>query len=840
MKRTKYVCLVLAILMAMSFVLTACQDAVPTTGKPAASSKPASKPSEPSSKPTVPNAPSSVPTEPHVHAYGQWTVPETGIPTADAAGSAVCSCDCGDAKTMDLPPLSDERYMITDNTATTEAPGTGTYTIELEGVQVRFTAPTPVKVPEYEDVVSSPDFEAAMNIAGGSGTKITEDLTMGKFTFGSGCYFEIKNTKYFDDGNVNTQKKDITIRLEGTVNAIKFDARGATGSGCVITIVNTETGETVFTSDEIANSVLVEAIEIRDLPAGTYVLKTSGSCRIGDFTITERVLKAEATAIEVKALTNKFLAVRPVGTDTITVELVYANGRRDAVSASEFTTDIESLDNTVSGKHTITVTHTATGFTDSYEIILYKVDSIRFADHILSSDRVTLPVQKLYLAGSIYNNVSNTAIIATCSAAGVEGTEEFVLGNLEVSYTDATPDNKQITAYCEPSICNGEGATAVLPIEIIELTAQVNKLHVIVDANAAAVSEDPVTHIVTVKNVNDALMLLKLMEAPASERKTITLRPGTYFEKVDISIPNLSMVAEEGAKAEDIVIVYNALNGLTDPSGKNGYSTDGSATFSLRAEAEGFYGKGFTLQNYYNTHELYEASKAIAGSGTQAVACLVRADKVIFEDMRFSSYHDTLYAENGRHVYRNCYIEGRTDYIFGNNATCYFTGCTIRSLGAGLKEKNGGYVVATKGGNSSQNVDYGYIFDGCIFEGDENVQSGSVSIARGWDKFMTVMIMNCQLDDSFSLEAYGDTSSPLNDRYGKMNADPVFTRLYEYNNTGDGALTQAMIDSAVDGLIDMVCTVATEGFARVCADFAVIFAAENGSFRYSDAWNGQL
>ncbi len=805
----KILCLILALALCLG-ALSACQGQTP----------------QPTDAPTQA-------TQPHIHSFGPWEV--LARPTVDMPGAAQSQCECGQVQTLTLPVLTDSGYTLTDNTATTQAPGTGTYTIELEGVSISFSAPTPVKEPEYEDVMTSPDFMAALALAGGEKAKSGEDITLGKFTFAAGVYFESSNTSYFDNGNVNTQKKDITFILQGSVNSIQFDVRGASSSGCVMTILRLVAGGEpvqVYQSKELASGDLLEGVSVKDLEPGTYVIQTSGSARIGDFYLIERMEKSEPVAIEAKTTVDKFLAGRNLNAGTLSVELVYGNGRRDTVPASAYTTDLANVDANTPGKHTVTVTHTPTGFTASYDILIYTVESIRLSDHSLDTSRVTHPVQKLYLAGGSYDNYKNLAVIATCSAPGVEGKEEFVLREGEYTCTPATLDDPQV-AVTTPS-----GAYACYEVTILHLTDRASNTQVVVDQNA--IPGQGIDGVVTVKSINDALMLLQLLEAPADQRKTITLCPGTYREKVDVSMPNLSVVAAQGAKAEDIVVIYDALNGIMDPSGTSAYSTDGSATFSLRQQAVNFYARGFTIMNYYNTHELYEQSKQIAGAGTQAVALLVRSDKALFENMRLSSYQDTLYAENGRHIYRDCYIEGRTDYIFGNNATAYFVGCQIQSIGAGLEEKNGGYVVTTKGGKDGAQVKYGFIFNGCSFTGDENVQPGSVSVARGWDKYMTMMVMNSSLDDSFSLEAYGDTASPLNDRYTKMNADPVAAQLFEYGNTGDGALTQDLIATAENGVIPGICSVPDEAAAKEYADFSLIFAATNGGITYADAWDGTV
>ena len=144
-----------------------------------------------------------------------------------------------------------------------------------------------------------------------------------------------------------------------------------------------------------------------------------------------------------------------------------------------------------------------------------------------------------------------------------------------------------------------------------------------------------------------------------------------YKEKVEITMPNivlttgnLDMSTEfdftyENAKPlydSLAVIEFDALNGLLDPSEKVSYSTDGSATVSVRPSAENFKAEFVTFKNTYNTAELYEEAKIVAGNGTQGVAALVQADKAIFARCYFTGYQDTLYAQIGRQYYDSCLI----------------------------------------------------------------------------------------------------------------------------------------------------------------------------------------
>jgi hypothetical protein len=58
-------------------------------------------------------------------------------------------------------------------------------------------------------------------------------------------------------------------------------------------------------------------------------------------------------------------------------------------------------------------------------------------------------------------------------------------------------------------------------------------------------------------------------------------------------------------------------------------------------------------------------------TGGQAVALQVSGNQVAFYDCKFRGKQDTLYDHRGRHYFRNCYIEGSIDFIFGDGLSLY-------------------------------------------------------------------------------------------------------------------------------------------------------------------------
>jgi len=66
------------------------------------------------------------------------------------------------------------------------------------------------------------------------------------------------------------------------------------------------------------------------------------------------------------------------------------------------------------------------------------------------------------------------------------------------------------------------------------------------------------------------------------------------------------------------------------------------------------------------------APHAKAGeSGAQAVAIVIGGDMAAFYGCGFVSSQDTICDEEGRHYFRDCYIEGNIDIIWGNGQSLY-------------------------------------------------------------------------------------------------------------------------------------------------------------------------
>lgn len=57
--------------------------------------------------------------------------------------------------------------------------------------------------------------------------------------------------------------------------------------------------------------------------------------------------------------------------------------------------------------------------------------------------------------------------------------------------------------------------------------------------------------------------------------------------------------------------------------------------------------------------------------GGQALALRISGDMASFYNCRFKGFQDTLCDDSGNHFFKDCYVEGSVDFIFGSGKSLY-------------------------------------------------------------------------------------------------------------------------------------------------------------------------
>ncbi|XP_048320818.2 probable pectinesterase 53 [Ziziphus jujuba] len=252
----------------------------------------------------------------------------------------------------------------------------------------------------------------------------------------------------------------------------------------------------------------------------------------------------------------------------------------------------------------------------------------------------------------------------------------------------------------------------------------------------------------SIQDAIDSLPLVNLV------RVVIKVHAGVYTEKVSIP-PFKSYITIEGAGAEKTIVQWGDTAQTPGPRGQP-MGTYSSATFAVNSPY--FIAKNITFKNTTPV-------PPPGAIGKQAVAFRISADTAAFFGCRFLGAQDTLYDHLGRHYYKDCYIEGSVDFIFGNSLSL-FEGCHVHAIA-----QNIGAVTAQ--GRSSILDDTGFSFVNCKVTG-----SGALYLGRAWGPFSRVIFAYTYMDNIIIPKGWynwGDPSREMTVFYG------------QYKCTGPGA-----------------------------------------------------
>lgn len=256
------------------------------------------------------------------------------------------------------------------------------------------------------------------------------------------------------------------------------------------------------------------------------------------------------------------------------------------------------------------------------------------------------------------------------------------------------------------------------------------------------------------RNVSEAI---EVCRAFMEYHKVIYVKKGTYKEKLVIPqwLTNIEICGEDRDQTiitwDDHANIQADISPLTAHLSPQKIGT--FRTFTLKIQGSKITLKNITIEN----------NSARLG---QAVALHTEGDRLTFVNCRFLGHQDTIYTGNAktRLYFKDCYIEGTTDFIFGPS-TAWFEHCQIFC-------KADSYITAA---STPQDVPYGYIFNNCSISCAENVTK--VYLGRPWRDYGYTLFMNCQLPRQIRPEGW---------HHWQKEREQT-ARYLEYNNTGEGA-----------------------------------------------------
>lgn len=221
---------------------------------------------------------------------------------------------------------------------------------------------------------------------------------------------------------------------------------------------------------------------------------------------------------------------------------------------------------------------------------------------------------------------------------------------------------------------------------------------------------------------------------PESNRENVLIRisPGSYIEKVVVPASK-PYITFEGAGRGATVIEWHD---RASDRGPDGQQLRTYHTASVSVFASYFSARNISFKN--------TAPAPMPGmQGWQAVAFRISGDKAYFSGCGFYGAQDTLCDDAGRHYFKDCYIEGSIDFIFGNGRSMY-KDCELHSIATRF-----GSIAAQ--GRKSPDEKTGFAFVRCRVTG-----SGPTYVGRAMGQYSRIVYSYTFFDDMVAHGGWDD------------------------------------------------------------------------------------
>ncbi|OIR00113.1 pectinesterase A precursor [mine drainage metagenome] len=246
---------------------------------------------------------------------------------------------------------------------------------------------------------------------------------------------------------------------------------------------------------------------------------------------------------------------------------------------------------------------------------------------------------------------------------------------------------------------------------------------------------------------------------PSGNNKPVTIfiKKGIYKEKIIVDARKnfINLIGED---KENTILTFN---NHASTKLENGDTVNTWTSASFFVYADDFRAENITFENN-------------AGfTAGQAVALRVEGNRASFFSCKMIGFQDVLFLSGSgvKQFFKDCYIEGTTDFIFGA-ATAVFINCHIHS-------KKNSHVTAASTNNI---IPFGFVFFNCKLTADSAINK--VSLGRPWSPTASVTYINCWLENHIIPEGWNNWKNPANE---------ATARFAEYHSVGPGANVAARV-----------------------------------------------
>ncbi|MBR2984998.1 MAG: bacterial Ig-like domain-containing protein, partial [Clostridia bacterium] len=418
-----------------------------------------------------------------------------------------------------------------------------------------------------------------------TGTR-SEDEIYGKFTIANGTEIrarkkDFEGITYLNSVKIGSSSSAIKVSVPGTGKlsfVIQNGSSGATTQFIKVTAPDGTVYDIEFDGTNNASPLVKLEVEVTE---GEWIIsrgKNGGTQDIYYLELTCAVVVSPENGFEIVSEgKTDYLVGEAFDSSRLQLNSTFASGKTDTLPIESVTIDTSKVDMSKSGVYEVTVSYK--NYTPlTYLVKVYAPESIQLGfDAIEKLGQNTSAgngvyfnhsFRELYSIGDEFDASGLTVIVvAKCG----DDELKFKVSDYEVTGFDSTSIGEKVLTIS----ANGVSATtSVYVTDTVPTANDKGVIKVLVDPNYFGPRGAVSGAYYVFSTIQQALDFLQ--DADATAQKELNICPGYYWEKLEITIPNLHIIGL-GEKADDVVIEWDSLYGLNDASGFT-HTTDSTAT----------------------------------------------------------------------------------------------------------------------------------------------------------------------------------------------------------------------------------------------------------------------
>ncbi len=257
-------------------------------------------------------------------------------------------------------------------------------------------------------------------------------------------------------------------------------------------------------------------------------------------------------------------------------------------------------------------------------------------------------------------------------------------------------------------------------------------------------------------STNDSLakVFAQISDSSASSNEEIHIllddgeHKGLEHERLFYDFPNPLVIESKSGNPENCALRSENCEAFHK-------DTENRAVLTLGENCTSVTLKNFTIEN---TH-VKTCDDASLGNQAEAICFHCPNGKLYCEGMRFLSRQDTIHVKGISH-FKNCYVAGDVDFIWGYCDTSVFEKCTLHTIADNRGNDRPAYVLQSRALNGKP----GFVFIDCDFTAEDRGKNAQIFIGRSQgtgkptsvDRWDSIALVNCRISDLYDKALWTD------------------------------------------------------------------------------------